>query len=147
MRYHFYQALVAFLVIIVTGYAILPESYYPIHNVVAGILIFISLLGIFDSLQTKHTIRKNFPVLGRFRYVLESIRPEINQYFIENNTDGRPFNRNERSIIYQRAKKQLDTLPFGTQLDVNDIGYEWVNNSITAHHVDPSTFRVEVGRA
>ncbi len=145
MRYHFYQALVVFFIIISAGYAVLPQSYYPIHNVVTGILLLISTLGLLDVFQSKHTIRKNFPVLGRFRYVLESIRPEINQYFIENNTDGRPFNRNERSIIYQRAKKQLDTVPFGTQLNVNSIGYEWVNHSITAHHVDPTTFRVTVG--
>lgn len=145
MRYYFYVALVVFFLIISTGYLILPKSYYPIHDVVTAILLIISFIGIRDVTQSRHTIRKNFPVLGRFRYIFESIRPEINQYFIESNTDGRPFNRNERSIIYQRAKSQLDTVPFGTQLDVNDIGYEWVNHSIMAKHLDPTTFRVTVG--
>src|SRR4051794_22541489 len=72
------------------------------------------LLGIFDIIQTKHTIRRNFPIIGNARYLMELIRPEINQYFIESNTDGLPFDRVQRSIIYQRAKGQLDTLPFGT---------------------------------
>ena len=67
------------------------------------------VMGIFDTLQTKHTIRRNFPVLGRMRYVLESIRPEIMQYFVETDTQGRPLNRIHRSLVYQRAKKVNDT--------------------------------------
>src|SRR5437016_4263741 len=79
-------------------------------------------LGIQDCLQYTHTIRRNFPIFGRFRYFFEMIRPEINQYFIESNSDGRPFSREERSLVYQRAKKALDTLPFGTQRNVFEIG-------------------------
>ncbi|MCB0406600.1 MAG: FMN-binding glutamate synthase family protein, partial [Bdellovibrionales bacterium] len=145
MRKYFYIALVFFLVVIISGFLILPESYRPVHALVTGILLFISYLGIVDIIQEKHTIRRNFPVLGRFRYILESVRPEISQYFVESNTDGRPFNRNERSIIYQRAKGDLDTVPFGTQLDVEDIGYEWVNHSITAKHINYEDLRVTVG--
>jgi len=71
------------------------------------------ILGFYDFFQTKHTILRNFPILGRWRYWLELIRPEINQYFIESNVDGAPFSREQRSLVYQRAKNQLDSIPFG----------------------------------
>jgi glutamate synthase domain-containing protein 2 len=87
-------------------------------------------IGVVDILQTRQSIRINFPVLGRLRYVFEDLRPKIQQYFVENDTDGAPINRNERSVIYQRAKKQIDTIPFGTQLDVYAEGYEWMTHSI-----------------
>ena len=73
--------------------------------------------GVVDFFQHKHAIRRNFPLLGRFRYWLEMIRPEINQYFIESNSDGVPFSREQRSVVYQRAKHEIDTLPFGSQLN------------------------------
>lgn len=92
----------------------------------------IILVGIMDMLQTKHTIRRNFPVIGNFRYMLEKIRPEIMQYFVETDTEGRPIDRLNRSVIYQRAKKVNDTTPFGTQLNVYDVGYEWMDHSIYA---------------
>ena len=101
--------------------------------------------GYYDYFQTRHAIRRNFPLLGRFRYWLEAIRPEVNQYFIESNTDGRPFSRDERSLVYQRAKVVLDTMPFGTRLDLYQPGYEWLNHSMAPEHVDPSTLRVVVG--
>ena len=74
--------------------------------------------GTADMLQTKQAIKRNFPLVGHARYLLEMIRPEINQYFIESNSDGKPFSRHERSLVYQRAKGDTDTLPFGTQKDV-----------------------------
>jgi len=82
--------------------------------------------------QCKKTIRRNFPLLGRMRYLLESIGPEMRQYFVETDLDGKPFNRLQRSIVYQRSKKENDTMPFGTQLDVYNEGYEWINHSIRA---------------
>lgn len=88
------------------------------------------VMGIRDVTQNKQSIRKNFPVLGRLRYVFEDLRPKIQQYFVESDTDGAPINRNERSVIYQRAKKQTDTIPFGTQLNVYAEGYEWMTHSI-----------------
>ncbi len=101
--------------------------------------------GFYDYFQTPHAIRRNFPLLGRFRYWLEAIRPEINQYFVESNTDGTPFNRDERSLVYQRAKHALDTMPFGTRLNVYQDGYEWVNHSMAPTHVNPKDMRVMVG--
>lgn len=88
------------------------------------------IMGIQDMTQKKQSIKRNFPVIGRLRYFFEMIRPEIQQYFIESDTDGAPINRNDRSVIYQRAKKQLDTTPFGTQLNVYAEGYEWMTHSI-----------------
>jgi len=88
------------------------------------------LLGLVDMSQKRQTIRRNFPVVGHGRYLMEMIRPEINQYFIESNTDGMPFNRERRSVVYQRAKGDLDTLPFGTQWDVYANDYEWINHSL-----------------
>lgn len=88
--------------------------------------------GLYDMVQKPHAIARNFPLLGRTRYIAEWIRPKVYQYFVESDTNGRPFNRIDRSIIYQRAKNQLDTTPFGTQLDVYAEGYEFMNHSINA---------------
>ncbi|MCA9799289.1 MAG: FMN-binding glutamate synthase family protein [Cyanobacteria bacterium HKST-UBA04] len=88
------------------------------------------VLGIIDMAQKKQTIRRNFPLLGHGRYLMEMVRPGVNQYFVESNTDGRPFNRVVRSNIYQRAKQALNTVPFGTQYDVYEEGYEWINHSM-----------------
>jgi glutamate synthase domain-containing protein 2 len=104
--------------------------------VIVGPIIF---MGIQDIAQKKQSIRKNFPVLGRLRYVFEDMRPKIQQYFVESDTDGVPINRNDRSVIYQRAKKQVDTTPFGTQMDVYAEGYEWMSHSIVPldfHSID-----------
>ena len=110
----------------------------------AGPLI---LLGIYDMLQTKHAITRNFPVVGHLRYLAEDVRPKVYQYFVESDIDGRPLSRMFRSIIYQRAKKVLDTNPLGTKLNVYAEGYEWMNHSIAAldhHELDPDP-RVLVG--
>ncbi|MFT7487134.1 MAG: glutamate synthase domain-containing protein 2, partial [Candidatus Paceibacteria bacterium] len=103
------------------------------------------VVGFYDAVQTRRAVLRNFPVLGHGRYLLEKIRPEINQYFVESDTDGKPYDRNLRSVVYQRAKNQLDTLPFGTQLDVYAVGYEWINHSFTAFHATGEAPRVMVG--
>lgn len=102
------------------------------------IVIPLFFLGLFDVYQSKRAIRRNFPVFGRLRYVMEGLRPKVQQYFIESDTDGRPFSRIHRSVIYQRAKKEMDTTPFGTQLNVYENNYEWLNHSINALHMDAS---------
>ncbi len=88
------------------------------------------LIGMSDVLQKKQAIRRNFPIIGHGRYLLEKIRPEIMQYFVETDTEGRPINRIFRSLIYQRAKSVTDTTPFGTQEDVYEPGYEWMEHSM-----------------
>lgn len=94
------------------------------------VVIPIVALGIYDMMQSHHTIMRNFPVVGRMRWVAEWLRPKMYQYFVESDTDGAPFNRLSRNVIYQRAKKVNDTTPFGTQLDVYNTGYEWLNHSV-----------------
>ncbi len=106
----------------------------------------LGILGLKDMLQTKHAVLRNFPILGHGRYLLEMIRPEINQYFIESDTDGTPFNREERSLVYQRSKGQLDTVPFGTQRDLYEVGYEWINHSIMPVEVPHEEPRVLIGK-
>jgi glutamate synthase domain-containing protein 2 len=105
------------------------------------------IMGIIDMLDRKHTIIHNYPLFGRFRYVMEELRPKIYQYFIESDTDGTPLNRITRSVVYQRAKKENDTTPFGTELDVYAPGYEWINHSMYPinTHKKPDELRVLVG--
>jgi len=109
------------------------------------VLIPIIALGIIDMLQTRHSIRRLYPFLGRFRYMLESVRPEIQQYFVESETDGTPVSREFRSLVYQRAKGDRDTRPFGTIFDVDRDGYEWVNHSMNPKHTIDTDDRIRFG--
>ena len=102
-------------------------------------------LGVYDLLQTKHAILRNYPVLGHLRFALEFIRPEIRQYFIESDTEAQPFSRAQRSVVYQRAKAEPDNRPFGTQLDVGSEGYEWVNHSLHPSKIESHDFRIWIG--
>src|SRR3989337_3681443 len=111
--------------------AIIVWSYYWNWALLSFALVVpVIYMGVADMIQTKQSIKRNFPLLGRLRYVFEDFRPKIQQYCVENDTDGAPINRNDRSVIYQRAKKQIDTTPFGTQLNVYADGYEWMSHSI-----------------
>ena len=110
--------------------------------VVFGLL---AIVGIADLAQPQQTLRRNYPLLAHLRYFLESIGPEIRQYFIESDTSGRPFSRHQRSIVYQRAKDALDKRPFGTQLDVYAERYEWINHSLRPTTPASHDFRVEIG--
>lgn len=133
--------LLSIIIVGVIGY------YWPPFWGIYVLLIPILALGWHDMLQSKHAIKRNFPILGRGRYVMEELRPKLYQYFVESDIDGRPFSRTQRSVVYQRAKKELDTSPFGTQLNVYEAGYEWMNHSIAAldpHKIDPNP-RVLVG--
>ena len=111
-------------------------------------LILIGVLmsrGLYDVTQKRHAIKRNFPIVGNFRYMLEAIRPEIQQYFVESNTDGRPIDRNQRSVVYQRSKKQLQVLPFGTQEDLYQEGREWVCHSMFPSPISDDFDRVKIG--
>ena len=105
----------------------------------------LTVVGIRDVVQNRHALNRNYPILAHFRYFFESIRPEIRQYFLEDDTVAAPFSRNQRSIVYQRAKRETDKRPFGTQLDVYAAGYEWINHSISPAAVSNWDFRVEIG--
>jgi glutamate synthase domain-containing protein 2 len=99
------------------------------------LVIPVIIMGIIDMTQTRHAIIRNYPVFGRMRYWMEDLRPKIYQYFVESDTDGSPVNRIDRSTIYQRAKRELDSQPFGTQFNVYAEGYEWM-----AHTIQPQDF-------
>lgn len=129
------SSLIAVLAILLLG---LINSYFFLGFIVVAPVIFVGLL---DMIQKKQTIRRNFPVIGNFRYLLEKVRPEIMQYFVETDTEGRPINRLFRSVIYQRAKNVNSTSPFGTQWDVYRPGYEWIEHSIYA--ANPSDLEQE----
>jgi glutamate synthase domain-containing protein 2 len=109
------------------------------------VALLLAALGTRDLIQSRHSILRSYPIAAHIRFLLEDIRPEIRQYFVESDTDGAPFNRSTRSIVYQRAKGQLDKRPLGTELDVYQQGFEWMNHSLSP--VDPVTepFRVIVG--
>src|SRR5699024_12264628 len=94
-------------------------------------------IAIHDVIQRKHSVLRNYPVLGHMRYLLEEIRPELQQYFIERNFDGRPFDRGTRSSIYQRAKNTKAEQPFGTELDVTRPGYEYLVHSTSPVETEP----------
>ncbi len=103
------------------------------------------LLGVYDSCQPWHAVIRNFPVIGRARYWMETVRPEIQQYFVESDTSGRPFSRELRSVIYQRAKVATDTRPFGTIRNLDDVGSEWIEHSLTPKHPPEEEPRVLIG--
>ncbi|HFE39008.1 MAG TPA: FMN-binding glutamate synthase family protein, partial [Gammaproteobacteria bacterium] len=110
----------------------LLSIWWPAFFLGYFVVIPLILVGIQDMLQTKHSIRRNFPLLGWGRWFLEFIRPYIRQYFIESDLDGAPISRTFRSVVYQRAKGQRDTIPFGTKIDVYRDGYEWIGHSLSA---------------
>ncbi len=138
----FYVASVALLAAIGLASWWWPGTLWAL--VVVGPLI---AVGVHDVTQRRHALLRNYPVIGHGRYLLEAFRPEIQQYFVESNLDGRPFDREQRSLVYQRAKGETQTVPFGTQRDVYEIGHEWIAHSLaprTAVHDDP---RVPIGGA
>ena len=104
-----------------------------------------TLLGVRDLRQTQRSVLRNYPVLGHMRYWLEFIRPEIRQYFIESDNEAAPFSRQQRSLVYQRAKGDPDKRPFGTQVDVHAEGHEWINHSLAPTTLDSHDFRVLIG--
>ncbi|MET0519606.1 MAG: FMN-binding glutamate synthase family protein [Burkholderiaceae bacterium] len=111
------------------------------------VLVFaaLSVLGWRDARQSRHSILRNYPVIGHVRFLLEFIRPEIRQYFLESDNEAAPFSRQQRSLVYQRAKGDPDKRPFGTQFDVGASGYEWINHSLSPSTLASHDFRITIG--
>lgn len=116
----------AVISVVVALYLLLFYTRYALLGLTAIIII----VGIYDLTQKKHAILRNFPVIGHFRYLLEGIGPEIRQYFVESDVDGKPLNRMQRTYIYTRAKKVNEMHPFGTEHDLQREGIEWMRHSI-----------------
>jgi glutamate synthase domain-containing protein 2 len=117
---------------------------------VGGGLALLGLIGVGlgwrDTRQRRHSVLRNYPVVGHLRFLLEFIRPEMRQYFIESDHEAAPFSRQQRSLVYQRAKGDADKRPFGTQLDVQADGHEWINHSLVPSAIGSHDFRTTIGR-
>ncbi|HPM57931.1 MAG TPA: FMN-binding glutamate synthase family protein [Thermomonas sp.] len=112
-----------------------------------GVAVFgaLAVLGTIDLLQARSTLRRNYPILAHFRYGLESIGPELRQYFFESDLAEVPFSRQQRTLVYQRAKRVNDVRPFGTQQNVYGVDYEWINHSMAPAAIPSSDFRIVIG--
>jgi len=130
----FVLCVVMSVVTLAAASASLVSLFWPLAFMV------LSAVGIHDLLQRRHAILRNYPIIGHFRFALEFIRPEIRQYFLESETEATPFSRAQRSLVYARAKGQSDKRPFGTQLDVQAVGYEWMHHSIAPTHLRAMIF-------
>src|SRR5690554_1500903 len=143
-RFVIRQVIWAFIItyLIVALYLVLLRGWSFVTLILPILLFYLAFK---DAFQTKHTIRKNYPIIGRLRYILEEIRPELRQYFWEGELDGKPFNRRERSIVYQRAKNEKQTVAFGMQDDRNRLGYEWASHSAYPKTLSDFNFRTLIG--
>jgi glutamate synthase domain-containing protein 2 len=124
------------------GLAVHPAVWW-----LPGLGAFVGLtgLGIYDLLQTRHAVLRSFPISAHLRFILEKMRPEMRQYFFEDEKRGAPFSRDRRAVVYQRAKSELDKRPFGTQYEVYETGFEWLDHSIAARPLADPNFRTEIG--
>ena len=117
----------------------------PMWAVPAIVFTFLALVGLWDFTQSRQAIRRNYPVIAHLRFFFEYIRPEIRQYFLESEREESPFSRAQRSIVYQRAKGVIDKRPYGTQLDLYEAHYEWINHSIAPADIASHDFRIDIG--
>lgn len=108
-------------------------------------VVFAAIVGVGDARQTRHAILRNYPVIGHGRYLAEKLRPELLQYFVESDTDGRPFPREVRSLVYQRSKGELDKVPFGSQIDVYEPGFEFIVHSLVPKHPPVTSPKIRIG--
>lgn len=132
---------VVLLFAVTAGFAAVGRLHW-VCAVIPGLFV---ILGVHDITQTRHSVLRNYPLWGHFRFLFEFIRPEIRQYFVEDDTDERPYSRAQRSIVYQRAKGEVDSRPFGTEVDVKVAGHEWIGHSLAPSRIASSDFRVTVG--
>jgi glutamate synthase domain-containing protein 2 len=142
------RGFIIFFLVLVNA-IILRYAYTGYPNLYWWLLVTMPLLlvAIFDANQKKHAIIRNFPVIGHLRYFFEFIRPEIRQYFFESDLDGKPFNRRQRSIVYQRAKNETQTVAFGMQADPGAAGHEWVAHALFPAKISSRDFRVWIGNS
>ena len=136
-------AFVGFAVFALWG-VIAPSNWLAIPIIFFGYFL---ARGVYDLFQTRHAILRNYPITAHLRFLFEEIRPEMRQYFFEDDKDGLPFARDKRAIVYQRAKGALDKRPFGTAYDVYDTHYEWLHHSLAPKPASKEPFRITIGGA
>jgi glutamate synthase domain-containing protein 2 len=137
--------IVAGVWVIAVAATVLAVAWHGWWALPAAVLLGLAAVGTWDLVQTRHTILRLYPILGHVRFLMELIRPEIRQYFIESNTEASPFDRETRDLVYERAKGTKGDEPFGTERDVNAIGYEFLRHSIRARFADDLAPRVRLG--
>jgi glutamate synthase domain-containing protein 2 len=145
-RFVVYTAVLLITTLLLIAFFVMSPPYRSIL-VAIPLVLFAALaaLGTRDLLQTGHAVLRNYPLTAHIRFILEEIRPEIRQYFLESEKDGTPFSRDKRALVYQRAKQALDKRPFGTQNDVYSSGYEWLHHSMAPKSPVTQPFRVVAG--
>jgi glutamate synthase domain-containing protein 2 len=121
------------------------RELWPFLAVPLAVAFGFAALGTVDLIQSRHAVLRNYPIAAHLRFLLESIRPEMRQYFFEDEKHAMPFSRDKRAVVYQRAKMQLDKRPFGTQYDVYADGYEWMCHSISPQPHARAPFRIDIG--
>ncbi len=133
--------------IAITAALLIELYFFPSPIVAVALVLFgaLAVIGTVDLIQTRHAVLRNYPLTAHIRFILEEIRPEIRQYFLESEKDGTPFSRDKRAIVYQRAKQALDKRPFGTQDDVYAAGFEWLHHSIAPRGVAKEGPRIVIG--
>jgi len=138
-------------VIVAALWLIAVASLLPALAASAGwwpmVLLFgaLAAVGTWDLIQTRHSILRTYPIIGHARFLLEKIRPEIRQYFVESNTEATPFDRETRDMVYERSKGTKGDEPFGTERDVYALGYEFLRHSLRAKFASEVTPRVRIG--
>ena len=137
--------LTALLMLSLGLYFWLNAGHTPALALLGGVGALGLVIGIRDLRQTRHALLRNYPVIGHLRFLFEWIRPEIRQYFLESDREAVPFSRQQRSLVYQRSKGESDKRPFGTQLDVHQAGYEWINHSLQPTTLPNHDFRILIG--
>ncbi|ASK34351.1 FMN-binding glutamate synthase family protein [Alloalcanivorax mobilis] len=143
----FGSLLAAIALALITSTALVLHPHIGWLWPLAGVLWLLAGLGVWDLFQHRHTLMRNYPLLAHFRWMFEFLRPFLRQYIVENDREGRPYNRDERSLIYQRAKNAVDAKPFGTDLNVYDGDYQMVTHSMAPRPKANADFRVRVGGA
>jgi glutamate synthase domain-containing protein 2 len=118
---------------------------FDIAAVPLAVFAWLTVLGTYDLFQTRHSVLRNYPISAHLRFLLEEMRPEMRQYFFEDEKEGTPFSRDKRAVVYQRAKMVLDKRPFGTQYDVYSDGFEWIRHSMMPRPLATAPFRIKIG--
>ncbi|WP_296652200.1 FMN-binding glutamate synthase family protein [Paraburkholderia sp.] len=131
--------------VLVTAACIAAAALHHLSWLYAIVPALVVVLGLYDINQERHAILRNYPVWGHLRFFFEFVRPEIRQYFVEDDTDEKPFSLAQRSLVYQRAKNAVDSRPYGTERDVKAVGHEWIGHSLAPTKLDGCDFRVLVG--
>lgn len=141
--------MIRFLIpILLIVFAVSLAILWPVQPITLGVLAVTGLLiaiAVWDMIQTKHTLRRNYPLIARFRWLFEDLRPYLRSYIVESDLEGRPFNHDERGLVYARSKNQISAHPFGTELDVYSDEYEWLGHSIAPNDAAPEDFRILIG--